>query len=164
MSTDWRNAAGTLPPSATHAAVAWIGVATMVAAVAVLNVWPPFQHIAYLALIVMGCSALGIFVPDLLWQKVQRRALSAAPAAGNWPRVGTKFVGLAGSLGFVALLYWAFPEYRQGSQFYGNYYAALKVLLPAWAVNPLARSLPWAEVCGSSAACCSGNGANSNCG
>ena len=45
-----------------------------------------------------------------------------------------KCLGLAGSLFFVALLYWLFPEYNQGGQFYGNYYAALKVLLPAWAV------------------------------
>jgi protein-S-isoprenylcysteine O-methyltransferase Ste14 len=137
MSTDSRNASSTLPPSATHAAVAWIGVAAMMAAVAVLNFWPPFQQIAYLALIVMGCSALGIFVPDLLWQKVQRRGLRAAPAAGNWPRVGIKFVGLAGSLGFIAVLYWMFPEYQQGGQFYGNYYTALKVLLPLWAVAAL---------------------------
>src|SRR6202140_1221760 len=68
-----------LPPSATHAAVAWAGVATMLAAVAVLNFWPPFEQIAYLALIVMGCTALGIFLPDLLWQKVQRRALAPMP-------------------------------------------------------------------------------------
>jgi protein-S-isoprenylcysteine O-methyltransferase Ste14 len=123
-----------LPPSATHAAVAWAGVATMLAAVAVLNFWPPFDQIAYLALVVMGCTALGIFLPDLLWQKVQRRVLAATPGRGDWPRVGTKCVGLAGSIGFIALLYWLFPEYNQGQEFYGNYYAALKVLLPGWAV------------------------------
>ena len=68
-----------LPPSATNAAVAWAGVAAMLAAVAVLNFWPPFDQIAYLALIVMGCTAVGIFLPDLLWQKVQRRVLTATP-------------------------------------------------------------------------------------
>ena len=109
-----------LPPSATHAAVAWAGVASMLAGVALLNFWQPFDQIAYLALFVMGCSALGIFLPDLLWQKVQRRALTATPARGNWPRVATKFVGLVGSIGFIALLYWLFPEYYQGEQFYGN--------------------------------------------
>ena len=123
-----------LPPSATHAAVAWAGVATMLAAVAALNFWPPFEQIAYLALIVMGCTAVGIFLPDLLWQKVQRRVLAATPGRGDWPRVTTKCVGLAGSIGFIAGLYWLFPEYNQGEGFYGNYYAALKVLLPAWAV------------------------------
>ena len=62
----------------------------MLPAVAVLNFWPPFDQIAYLALVVMGCTALGIFLPDLLWQKVQRRALAATPGRGDWPRVGTK--------------------------------------------------------------------------
>ena len=124
----------TLPPSATHAAVGWSGVAAMLAAVTVLNFWPPFEQIAYLALLVMGCAALGIFVPDLLWQKVQRRALTPRPGRASWSRVAVKSLGLAGSLFFVALLYWLFPEYNQGGQFYGNYYAALKVLLPAWAV------------------------------
>jgi len=106
----------------------------MLAGVTLLNFWPPFDHIAYQALIVIGCAALGIFLPDLLWQKVQRRSLLAAPGPGNWPRVGVKSIGLAGSVGFVALLYWMFPEYYQGEPFYGNYYAALKVLLPPWAL------------------------------
>ncbi|HEY3732187.1 MAG TPA: isoprenylcysteine carboxylmethyltransferase family protein [Steroidobacteraceae bacterium] len=122
------------PTSATHAAVAWIGTLSMLASVAVLNFWPPFQQIAYLALIVMGCTALGVFIPDLLWQHVQRRVLKAAPAAVDWGRVGTKCVGLIGSVSFVALLYWVFPEYNQGDQFYGNYYQALQVLLPLWAL------------------------------
>jgi protein-S-isoprenylcysteine O-methyltransferase Ste14 len=126
-----------LPRSATHAAVAWSGVAAMLAGVAVLNFWAPFDQIAYLALIVIGCAALGIFLPDLLWQKVQLRSLVAAPGSGNWPRVGVKALGLAGSVGFIALLYWMFPEYFQGQPFYGNYYAALKVLLPAWALIAL---------------------------
>ena len=106
----------------------------MLAGVTLLNFWPPFDHIAYQALIVIGCAALGIFLPDLLWQKVQRRSLLAAPGPGNWPRVGVKSIGLAGSVGFVSLLYWMFPEYYQGEPFYGNYYAALKVLLPPWAL------------------------------
>jgi protein-S-isoprenylcysteine O-methyltransferase Ste14 len=106
----------------------------MLAGVTLLNFWPPFDHIAYQALIVIGCAALGIFLPDLLWQKVQRRSLLAAPGPGNWPRVGVKSIGLAGSVGFVAMLYWMFPEYYQGEPFYGNYYAALKVLLPPWAL------------------------------
>jgi len=56
------------------------------------------------------------------------------PGPANLARVAVKCVGLAGSLGFIALLYWVFPEYNQGEPFYGNYYAALKLLLPAWAV------------------------------
>ena len=68
---------------------------------------------------------------------MQRRSLSANPGPGDWPRVGVKAIGLAGSVGFIALLYWMFPEYYQGAPFYGNYYVALKVLLPPWALLAL---------------------------
>ena len=81
----------TRPESATHAAVAWSGVATMLLGVTVLNFWCPLDEIAYLALIVMACTALGIFVPDLLWQKraAAHAARRARPAA-SWPRVGSR--------------------------------------------------------------------------
>jgi protein-S-isoprenylcysteine O-methyltransferase Ste14 len=125
-----------LPPSATHAVVAWSGALTMLAAVGVLNFWAPYDDIAYLALIVMACAALGIFVPDLLWQKVHRRSLGDAVNEPDPLRVATKYIGVIGSVGFVALLYWLTPEYYQGggTGFYGHYYKALRVLLPAWAV------------------------------
>jgi Isoprenylcysteine carboxyl methyltransferase (ICMT) family len=123
------------PPSATHAAVAWSGVTAMLLAVTVLNFISPVHDIAYQALIVMAATALGIFLPDLLWQKVQTRVLVSA-AAGNWPRTLTKYLGLVGSVGFIALLYWLFPEYaRQG--FYVHYWAAVRVLLPMWALLAL---------------------------
>ena len=119
------------PASATHPLVCWIGVAALLGAVAVLNVWQPFASISYQALIVIGCSALGIFVPDLLWQKVQRRTLSA-PQPANLARVATKYVGLWVSVGFIALLYWVFPEYH--GEFYADYYRALEVIGLPWAL------------------------------
>jgi protein-S-isoprenylcysteine O-methyltransferase Ste14 len=114
----------------------------MLLGVTVLNFWTPWSDIAYLALAVMACSALGIFVPDLLWQRIYRRALvdvSSGPqrAGSRWPRVLTKGVGLLGSLGFVALLYWMFPEYRGSPSFYVHYWTALRVLLPAWGLLAL---------------------------
>lgn len=128
-------AAAVLPESATHAAVAWCGVITMLIACGVLNFWAPFHQVAYLALIVMACTALGIFIPDLWWRKVQRRTLLLEPQPGNLDRTLTKCAGLVASLGFVALLYWLSPEYRGAQSFYTrHYYPALRVLLPAWAV------------------------------
>jgi protein-S-isoprenylcysteine O-methyltransferase Ste14 len=124
------------PPSATHPVVAWSGAICMLLAVSVLNFWPPVHEIAHLALIVMAATAFGVFVPDLLWKKVQRRALLARPLAGNWPRSVTKLLGLAGSIGFIALLYWLFPEYASHG-FYGNYWSALKIVLPLWALLAL---------------------------
>jgi protein-S-isoprenylcysteine O-methyltransferase Ste14 len=124
------------PPSATHPVIAWSGAICMLLAVSVLNFWPPVHEIAHLALIVMAATAFGVFVPDLLWKKVQRRTLLARPLAGNGPRSATKLLGLAGSIGFIALLYWLFPEYASHG-FYGNYWSALKVVLPLWALLAL---------------------------
>lgn len=123
------------PESATHALVAWSGVTCMLLAVTLLNFHPLWTDIAHQALFVMAVTAFGIFVPDLLWQKVQRRTL-AAPRAGSWPRSLVKLAGLGGSLGWVALLYWLFPEYApQG--FYAHYWEAVRVVLPAWAIIAL---------------------------
>jgi protein-S-isoprenylcysteine O-methyltransferase Ste14 len=123
------------PASATHAAVAWSGVTCLLLAVTALNFWPPTHKIAGLALIIMAATAVGVFVPDLLWQKVQRRML-VAPGTASWSRSITKLAGLAGSVGFVALLYWLFPEYGAHG-FYSNYWDALRIVLPAWAVVAL---------------------------
>jgi len=113
--------------------VAWSGAIAMLASVTAINFWAPAYDIAHIALIVMACTALGVFVPDLLWQRVDRRVLGA-PRPGNWPRTLTKLLGLAGSLGFVAALYWLFPEYYNGQDFYGHYWKALGAVLPLWAV------------------------------
>jgi hypothetical protein len=123
------------PTSATHAAVAWSGVTCLLLAVTVLNFWPPVHQIARLGLIVMAATAVGVFVPDLLWRRVQRRTL-VAPGPSSWSRTTTKLAGLAGSVGFVALLYWLFPEYGAHG-FYLNYWDALRIVLPVWAVVAL---------------------------
>src|ERR1039457_4879206 len=135
------------PASATHAGVAWSGAICMLLAVTVLNFWPPVHQIAHLALIVMAATALGVFVPDLLWQKVQRRTLVAA-SAGSAARVLTKLLGLLRSGGFIALLYllvpdasiallyWLSPK-SASHGFYANYWAGLRVVLPLWALVSL---------------------------
>jgi len=125
------------PASATHQACAWTGFGAMIAATTTLNFWPPSHEIAYLALIVMAATALGVFVPDLLWQKVQRRVLAPSPGPANWPRLLSKFAGLVASVGFIAICYASFPEYRAGEKFYGHYWLAIRTLLPLWAVLAL---------------------------
>ncbi|HEY8051213.1 MAG TPA: isoprenylcysteine carboxylmethyltransferase family protein [Steroidobacteraceae bacterium] len=131
------NSPATLPRSATHAVTAWACVASTVAAIALLTYWPLFEQPAYQALVVMAASALGAFLPDMLWQKVFRRALSAEPHAASWSRVLTKYVGLAGTVAAVAALYGILPEYSQGGDFYGNYWTAIRAVLPLWALVAL---------------------------
>ncbi len=123
---------GGCPASATHSVVAWSGVICMLLAVTWLNFVPVVHVLSHQALIVMAAAAFGVFAPDLLWQKVQRRMLSAQNP-GDWARSLTKLLGLAGSLGCIALLYWLFPEYAaQG--FYANFWEAMRTLLPLWAI------------------------------
>ncbi len=114
-------------------------MACMLLGVGAIWVWSPFRDIAHRALFVMAFTAVGVFVPDLFWQHIYRRALVPATRAStqSFPRVLTKFAGLLGSVGFVALIYRLFPEYRGQPSFYDHYWAALAVLLPVWAVLAL---------------------------
>lgn len=123
------------PASATHWLVAWSGVVSLLLAVTLLNFLPLWTQVPYQALFVMAATALGVFAPDLLWQKVHRRMLGA-PGEGNWPRSFVKLLGLAGSIGWIALFYWLFPEYG-AKGFYAGYWDAARVVLPAWALVAL---------------------------
>lgn len=124
------------PRSATHPLVAWSGAAALLASVTVINLWSPATDITWCALLVMACTALGVFIPDLLWQRVHQRVL-VEPRPGNWPRSLTKLLGLAGSLGCIAILYWLLPEYYTGQEFYGRFWKALGVVMPLWAAVAL---------------------------
>jgi hypothetical protein len=110
----------------------------MLGACSLLNFWSPFEgftparRISYEALFVMACTAIGVFVPELLWQKVWQRTLASPLWAPDLLRVATKCVGLGASVGFVALIYWIAPEYHGG--FYYRYYVALRAIALPWAV------------------------------
>jgi steroid 5-alpha reductase family enzyme len=124
----------TLPESATRGAVAGAGLAAFIVAVSVLYVARPFGgNLVASALFAMGASAAAIALVDLLWQKVHRRAstgLDFAHDDPSWERSLTKLLGLLGSLGFIGILYWLFPEYH--GLFYERYFAMLRIVLPAW--------------------------------
>jgi protein-S-isoprenylcysteine O-methyltransferase Ste14 len=122
------------PVSATHGLVAASGVLAMIVGICLLRQFQPFDNIALSALVLVGSAALGVFVPDLLWQKVHRRALLALPQPADMTRVMIKFFGLAGSVGFIAFLYWVTPEYAKGDQFYRNYWEVLRLVLPVWLI------------------------------
>jgi len=88
----------------------------------------------------MAVTAGAIFLVDLGWQRVHLRPSTGLNFGHDDPsrsRTLVKYVGLLGSLGFVALLYWLFPEYH--GAFYDRYYEML------WAVVPpvLVLGLPY---------------------
>jgi protein-S-isoprenylcysteine O-methyltransferase Ste14 len=92
------------------------------------------------ALFIIGVTAVAIFLVDLGWQKVYRRASTGLDFSLDrpaWGRTLIKFAGLLGSLGFVGLLYWVFPEYH--GKFYERYFEMLRLLLPLW----IALALPY---------------------
>ena len=131
-----------LPPSATPPAVA-AGMLLAFWAGTILLWWrQPYAGIVPAATGLMAMTAFGAFAPELLWHKIRHRS-DATPThrlpQGSWARTGTKFAGLLGSLGLVALLYWLFPEYASGSAFYGNYWTLLRLILPVW----LALAVPY---------------------
>ncbi len=125
------------PASATHALVGLAGLAAFLLAALALRVLRPFgdgeQSVVPSALFMIGLTAGVIFLLDLGWQKVHRRAstgLDFARDDPSWPRSLLKLAGLLGSLAFVALLYWLLPEYR--GAFYDRYYRMLQLVLPPW--------------------------------
>ena len=129
------------PSSATHGVVAAVGLAAFLLALAILRASSPFGgDVVSSALLVMAVMAGAIFLVDLGWQQVHRRSSTGMDFRHRdpcWRRALVKYVGLLGSLGFVALLYWLFPEYH--GSFYHRYYQML------WAVVPplLVVGLPY---------------------
>lgn len=125
-------AAASCPPSATHGAVAAAGLAAFLLALCALRVLRPFGgDVVASALLLMGATAGVIFLVDLGWRRVYRR-----PSTGiefsydnpSWGRALVKYAGLLGSLGFVGLLYWLFPEYH--GDYYRRYYQMLWNVVP----------------------------------
>jgi protein-S-isoprenylcysteine O-methyltransferase Ste14 len=124
----------TRPASATGA---WAALALLLAFLcgASLLRWNnPFEgRLVPAALALMLLMWFAVTAVDLGLYRVHRRAstgLEATRWSPSWARSLTKFAGLLGSLGFVALLYWLFPEYH--GDFYARYYELLRLILPPW--------------------------------
>lgn len=119
--------------SATSGMTAWGLFAAFIAGSVWLFVDKPFANTVHSALFLILLTAGTVFAIDALVFKVHRR-----PSTGlnfdEWnpslSRTLIKLIGLIGSIGFIAGLYWIFPEYH--GSFYDRYYALLKIILPAW--------------------------------
>jgi hypothetical protein len=119
------------PVTATAPITALGGVAGFVISILMVKFGHGTINIAYLALFVMVMTALGVFIPDVYFQKIHHKLRGDNPARPidiSWKRTMTKFAGLLGSVGFVALCYWFFPEYH--GSFYDSFYLVMDVVLP----------------------------------
>jgi protein-S-isoprenylcysteine O-methyltransferase Ste14 len=129
------------PPSATHGMVAAVSFLAFLGAVAFVRIRIPFgTNAVHSAIFIIAATTIAIFVVDLGWQKVHRRAstgLDFAQDDPSWSRTLTKFAGLLGSLGFVGLGYWVFPEYHEKS--FANYRELLSLIVLPW----IALAIPY---------------------
>jgi steroid 5-alpha reductase family enzyme len=129
------------PSSATHGYVAFAGLLAFIGSLLVLRIYSPFDgDVISSALFVIGCITLSIFLVDLVWGKVYLRpstGLNFKTRNPSWSRIRIKYLGLIGTLGFVCLLYWLFPEYRNGNT-YRNYFLMLeRVWAPTFVVGSI---------------------------
>jgi Isoprenylcysteine carboxyl methyltransferase (ICMT) family len=123
------------PQSATQAGTAWALLLSFLLGVAVLIQGKPFANIVHSALFLILLMAVAVFAVDLLAYKVHRRETTGLDFSRWTPslaRTGLKYLGLLGSLGFVAALYWLLPEYH--GSFYDRYYELLRIILVPWLV------------------------------
>lgn len=127
------------PQSATGWATATAGLAGFLLALTLLRLVQPFgageEAIVPGALLIMGMAAGGIILVDFLGYRVYLRGstgIDFSRVDPSWSRTLTKLLGLLGTLGLVAFIYWLVPEYR--GSFYERYYVMLKLVLPWWLV------------------------------
>jgi protein-S-isoprenylcysteine O-methyltransferase Ste14 len=122
------------PPSASSFGLNLIGVAAVVVALYVLReryAVSPHDSVfttGNAVLILCLAGVLPIIVLDLLVLRVHRRASTGLDwdrqQVSDLGRVATKLLGLAITIGPIALAYWSFPEYR--GDWYNTFYSVLR--------------------------------------
>ena len=141
-------AADPVPRSATHPVTALCGALGLVLALAAARAWHTGDDVAAAAVAVMAFAAAAVFVPDLIGQRIGRRALVAPrPGAAARARIATKFAGLCAAVGAIALLYGLLPEYHGDATFYRDWWRVVGFrswLWPAWLVVALPY-LAWVD-------------------
>ncbi len=118
----------TLPESPTSMTINWIATFIFVCSLAVVKVYnmPDVES----AVFAMVALALPIIILEYIFLKTYNRPSTGLnfkiKNAANIKRITVKIVGLYGTIGFVALIYWLFPIYR--SDFYDNYWIFIKYI------------------------------------
>lgn len=118
------------PTSATSPLTTFSGFSAFLLALVALKIWEPFDQVVFAMLSVMVATAVGVFLPDILINRLHRLALSPRAAQYSWTRARTKLVGLFSVLAFIGLAYALFPEYD--SDFYQPFWQLLVLLSVPW--------------------------------
>ncbi len=115
-----------LPASVTHFGLNLVGLASILGTLFFLRTRSFSLQDNVFAL--LGAAALPIVILDVLVLRVHRRASTGLdwdkPFAPDYARVATKLLGLAVTVGLIALGYWAFSEYH--GSFYDPFYRGLQ--------------------------------------
>jgi isoprenylcysteine carboxyl methyltransferase (ICMT) family protein YpbQ len=126
-----------LPASATNFGLNLVGLAAILGTLAFLRTRSYSLQDNVFAL--LGAAAVPIVILDVLVLRVHRRASTGLdwdkPFTPDYGRVATKLLGLAVTVGLVALGYWTFSEYH--GSFYDPFYNALRrIALPLVVATP----------------------------
>ena len=123
-----------LPASVTSFRLNLIALGALFVVLYVLRVQQP-EHIDA-TMVLLGAVALPVIIIDLFVLRVHRRASSGLdwdnPRPPDIARVATKLLGLALTIGLIALAYWTFPEYH--GTFYDPLFGTLRKFWIALAV------------------------------
>jgi protein-S-isoprenylcysteine O-methyltransferase Ste14 len=118
----------TLPKSPTSMVINLVATFTLICGFAVIRRYNiPDVESAVFAMIAL---VLPIIIFEYLFLKTYKRPSTGLnfkiKNATDIKRVTIKIIGLYGTIGFVALVYWLFPVYR--SDFYNNYWIFIKYI------------------------------------
>lgn len=119
-----------MPPSETNLAVNFIGLGFSIFSLLLMRAIWPTVDIQTASLIAMACAALPIVLIEMRKFRVYEKASTGlgAKRESDPERVAVKLIGLIGTFGYLALLYWALPEY--GKPFFDRYWQLLSTSLP----------------------------------
>jgi protein-S-isoprenylcysteine O-methyltransferase Ste14 len=126
--------AAALPRSAQSFAAGLVGLGALLATFFAVRhaAWSTQDKVLALA----AAIAVPIGLIDLVVHRVHRRESTGLdwtqPAAPSFARIATKLIGLAVTIGVIALGYWLLPEYH--GSFYEPYFALVRRLAPGVAI------------------------------
>lgn len=123
-----------IPKSVSNPIVVFIGFISLVASFLLLKNNQLFSDdIVKAALFSIVFTASIVFILDLVWQKVHLRSSTGLDFKYFSPSLSRsliKLFGLLGTIGFVGLFYFLFPEYS--GNFYLDYWRMLQFVFPIW--------------------------------